>query len=346
MNIRSISALIVLAAVSFIPTTQGCDTCGCFIPTEDGRPLYTRGWFAGVGEQFTFFGTDLNNGRSAPNPTDQYLASSITQIIGGYRITDRFSIQLSIPLIDRQYRRPEAFGIQRGTIAGLGDIPIVGNFTLYRTPIVRSTPTQDPKAEAISTSAGLGLDYPDQPLFATVNLIGGIKLPTGDSSRIAEEFNEMAVPGAPPSGVHGHDLALGSGSVDGIVGLAVYARYHSLFFQADTQYAIRSTGSFDYRYANAISYSGGPGFLFINNRTTRLGLQAVISGEDKGRDRFGSEVAGDTGINIVYAGPRLIYSHRERITVELGADLPVFIHNTAFQTVPSFRIRAGFVMRY
>jgi hypothetical protein len=223
---------------------------------------------------------------------------------------------------------------------------MIGNFTLFRTPISPTNSAKDAKSGSVAVGAGQAMDYPEQPFFATVNLIGGIKLPTGNSSRIAEEFNENDVPGAPPSGVHGHDLALGSGSVDGIAGLAVYARYHSFFFQADTQYAIRSTGSFDYRYANAVSYSGGPGFLFINNRTTRAGLQAVISGEDKGRDRFGGEIEGDTGINIVYAGPRLIFSHRDCVTAEIGADLPVYIHNTSFQTVPSYRIRAGFVVRF
>ncbi len=346
MKFRSISLLFAGVYIVAVPVADACDTCGCFVPTEDARPLFSRGWFAGVGEQFTYFGTDLNNGQSAPNPTGQYLASSITQIIGGYRLTDRFSVQLSLPLIYRQYKRPEGFEIQRGTVAGLGDISVIGNFTLYRTPIVPAKSSKDAKSGAVAIGTGQTTDDPEQPFFATVNLIGGIKLPTGNSSRLAEEFNENEVPGAPPSGVHGHDLALGSGSVDGIAGLAVYARYHSLFFQADTQYAIRSTGSFDYRYANALSYSGGPGFLFLNNGTTRAGLQAVISGEDKGRDHFRGEIEGDTGINIVYAGPRLIFSHRDRVTAELGADLPVYIHNTAFQTVPSYRIRAGFVVRF
>jgi hypothetical protein len=112
----SVARVIPLA----VPVAGACDTCGCFIPTEDGRPLYSQGWFAGIGEQFTYFGTDLNNGQSAPNPTGQYLASSTTQIIGGYRLTDRFSVQLSIPLIYRQYLRPVGFNIQRGTVAGLG----------------------------------------------------------------------------------------------------------------------------------------------------------------------------------------------------------------------------------
>jgi hypothetical protein len=348
MKFGTLFLAVAAATAALQPAAPACDTCGCFVPTESAPPLYSRGWFAGVGEQFTYFNADRLDSQPAPNPTGQYLASSITQLIAGYRMTDRFSVQFSIPLIYRQYKRPEGFDVQRGTVAGLGDIPLVGNFTLYRTPLaVAPASVRDPKSMTPPIQIpGATWDYPDQPFFATVNVIGGIKLPTGNSSRIKEEFNEIDVEDAPPSGIHGHDLALGSGSVDGIVGLATYVRYHSFFFQADTQYAIRSTGSYDYRYANALSYSGGPGYLCVNRGATRFGLQAVASGEVKGRDHFRGALAEDTGINVVYAGPRLVLSYREKITAELGADLPVFIHNTSFQTVPSFRIRAGLVVRF
>src|SRR5205823_6450459 len=46
--------------------------------------------------------------------------------------------------------------------------------------------------------------------------LAGLKFPTGDSSRLKEEFHEVEIPGAPESGIHGHDLTLGTGSYDGI----------------------------------------------------------------------------------------------------------------------------------
>ena len=332
---------IILGILVAVRPAIGCDTCGCYVPTDTSRPLYSAGWFAGIGEQFTYFGRDQFNSQPAPNPTGQYLASSISQIIAGYRFTDRFSVQFSLPIIYRQYLRPEGFAVQRGTVAGLGDIPVVGNFTLYRTPLVPVCAKAAKSCPAFSST-----DPADLPFFATVNLIGGIKFPTGSPSRIKEEFNESEVSGAPPSGIHGHDLALGSGSFDGIVGLAAYLRCRSFFFEANAQYAIRSTGAYDYRYANALSYSGGPGFLLLNRAPTRVGLQCACSGESKGRDHFRGEVQADTGINAVYLGPRVVVSHRDRILADLGIDIPVSIRNTAFQTVPSYRLRAGFVVRF
>jgi len=61
-----------------------------------------------------------------------------------------------------------------------------------------------------------------------VNVLGGVKFPTGDTDRIADEVNQTRIFDSflPPaahdplghaiSGVHQHDLSLGSGSFDGI----------------------------------------------------------------------------------------------------------------------------------
>jgi hypothetical protein len=42
--------------------------------------------------------------------------------------------------------------------------------------------------------------------------LGGAKFPSVDSSRLKEEFHEIEIEGTPESGIHGHDLTLGTGS--------------------------------------------------------------------------------------------------------------------------------------
>lgn len=66
-------------------------------------------------------------------------------------------------------------------------------------------------------------------------LLLGAKFPTGDSSRLKEEFDEIEIPGAPESGIHGHDLTLGTGSYDGIFGAQTPVRYKKTFFEAEVQ---------------------------------------------------------------------------------------------------------------
>ena len=72
----------------------------------------------------------------------------------------------------------------------------------------------------------------------------------------------------------------------------------------------------------------------------------MVSGETKGRDTFRGEKAEDTGITAVYLGPQINFTWSEKLSVEIGADLPVSIQNTALQAVPDFRVRAGLTWHF
>src|SRR5262249_15707114 len=142
--------------------------------------------------------------------------------------------------------------------------------------------------------------------------------PTGSTDRLQEEFNEVENPVGPPSGIHGHDLTLGSGSYDGIIGTGIYTRWHRLFLSASVQYAIRSEGDFDYRFANDLTWSGGPGYYFVFTPRSTLGLQAIVSGEYKGKDTFRGQPAEDTGVTSVYLGPQLTFTWGEKLSAYVG----------------------------
>ena len=125
--------LLVTFGGADLLTTEACDLCGCYTPQLEAMPgmepatskAWWNGFYGAVGEQFTHFGTVLVNGHEVSNPTGQYENSSITQLVGGYTIDDRFALQLNIPLIYREFKRPEGFAIDRGTESGLGDISLL-----------------------------------------------------------------------------------------------------------------------------------------------------------------------------------------------------------------------------
>jgi len=250
----------------------------------------------------------------------QYLDSSISQLFAGYNLNNRFGVQFNLPVIYRSFKRPEGFEINRGTESGIGDVSLIGNFLAYRTLTENFT--------------------------FSWSVLGGIKFPTGSTDRIKEEFNEVEVPGAPESGIHGHDLTLGTGSFDGIVGTGIFTRWRRLFLTANAQYAIRSKGDFDYQFANDLTWSGGPGVYLALGHKYTLALQAVVSGEYKGTDTFQGASADDTGVTAVYLGPYLNFTWSGKLSAEVGADLPVSIDNTALQTVPDYRIRAAVNWRF
>jgi Putative MetA-pathway of phenol degradation len=260
-----------LAAVACAQSAAACDFCAIYSATEARAG---KGFYAGAAEQFTRFGTLQDNGKEVPNETGQFLNSSISQLFAGYNFNDCFGVQFTMPVIYRSFQRPEGFTTDRGTSSGLGDVSISGKYLAWRHLSGRTT--------------------------VLWNILGGVKFPTGNPDRIKEEFNEVEIPGAPVSGIHGHDLTLGTGSYDGLVGTGFYARWEHLFFSASGQYSIRTEGAFDYQFANDLSWNGGPGVLLIMEDNFTLSLQANISGEFKKRDTFQGELAEDTGITSVY----------------------------------------------
>ena len=335
---KSYLPILITSLVATTASSNACDICGCYTPPPGDVSHGPLGLHVGVAEQFTWFGSLRTEGHEVSDPADQYLASSITQIVFGKSFLDhRLVLQANVPLIYRDYRRAEGFGIDEGSESGLGDISLIARYEIYR---------RDPSpAFCPLDGAKSALPAPSDDLGVSVNVFGGVKLPTGDSSRLKEEFDEVEIEDAPPSGVHGHDLALGSGSVDAIFGGDFFIRQGDWFFAGKLQYAIRGEGDYHYRYANDLTWNCGPGWYALRETGRSLALQCVLSGETKDTDRFDGETADDTGLTAVYLGPQIIAS-LGAFSGELGLDLPIRLDNTALQIVPDYRIRAAFVWRF
>lgn len=312
--------LLVSIVAVFAGSSFGCDLCTIYSATQ-AQGEAGKGPFAGITEQFTHFGTLQVEGKEVPNGAGQYLNSSISQIFAGYNFSDRVGLQFNLPVIYRWFKRTDGQGaIETGTATGIGDVSLLGNLTIYSRQRKHST--------------------------VLVNALGGVKFPTGSTSRLKEEFNEVENPIGPPSAIHGHDLTLGTGSFDGIVGGTVFLRTGRLFLSGIMQYAIRSEGDFGYQFANDLTWAGGPGLFMLMRDNMTLSLQAGVSAEHKGLDSFQEARAADTGQTAVYLGPQLNLTWSDKLSFHLGVDLPVSIDNTALQAVPDYRLHAGMTWRF
>ncbi|HSE40083.1 MAG TPA: hypothetical protein VLH08_04900 [Acidobacteriota bacterium] len=258
------------------------------------------------------------------------------QLFANYHFNERLALQLNIPLIHRSFQRIEDESLQSGNEAGLGDILLVG----YYVPFQRKNP------------------------YSQFNwkLIGGLKFPTGNSDPLAEELTEddhheeggeeelphiarafRSHHEEEASGVHGHDIALGSGSWDMLIGSNIFGGNNKWFYTGNIQYTIRTRGDFDYQYANDLLWYGGPGYYVSTSQEWPVGLQALLTGEHKGEDHLGEEnrEAGDTALTSVYMGPMAIIGIKQIATVEAGVGFPLMIDNSGLQTVPKYRLRFG-----
>jgi len=340
------SLLALALALTALIGSRACDLCGCYTPQLEtmapkepsGSAQWWTGFYGAVSEQFTHFETAQLNGREVSNPTGQYENSSITQLVAGYGINDRFSLQLNLPLIYREFKRPKGLAIEHGTESGLGDLSVLLNTVAFH---YTSGGWRDFE---VSGKNPVAIEHEPDFTFSAV-LLTGLKFPTGDSSRLEEEFHEIQIPGAPRSGIHGHDLTLGTGSVDGIFGGQISARYKNFFADENLQFTLRGDGTHQYDFANDLTWEGGPGYYLIKRRDVIGGLQFVVSGEHKDVDRFRGKPADDTGITSVFVGPRIVGS-LGNWSAQLSADFPVSIDNTSFQIVPDYRIRGGISLHF
>jgi hypothetical protein len=293
---------------------HACDVCAVYTATEQRESR--AGFRLGVAEQFSRFTTLQEDGHKIDNP-GEHLNSSITQLIAGYDFTSRFGVQLTLPVITRVFRRREAGVITSGSETGIGDMSLLGLARPF--------------------------NYVTDKGVVLTSLLGGLKFPTGSSHRLREELRETE---DGPLGVHGHDLALGSGSVDGIIGGAFFTSWQRFFWTTAMQYAMRTTGSIDYRYANELTWSGGPGAYPLLTHDRSVSIQALVTGEHKGTDTLDGEEAEDTGITSVFMGPSIAVTWGTTLAADLGVDFPILQDNTSVQLVRDYRVHGGLSYRF
>ena len=309
-----------LAALLAAGPAQACDLCSVYnVPLAHGN--LDQGFHVGFAEQFSHFGSIQEESRHVRNEAHQAMDSSVSQFLVGYQINDRFGVQFTMPYLHRSFRRAENGGIDNGEESGLGDVALSLNCIAYRHESERNT--------------------------FLWRISGGLKFPTGDTRRIAEELDEtVPPPGAPESAIHGHDLTLGSGSYDLFVGTEILLRRDRLYFTAGAAYSIRTRGDYHYKFANDLTWQGGPGYYLLFEQDLTLGLQAEVSGEWKKKDELGHQPAQDTALTAIYFGPRLNLSWHSHLSADVAFLLPMDIQNSAVQSVVDWRMQGGLIWRF
>jgi hypothetical protein len=312
--------VLCCAVVLCAEAISACDLCSVYraLETRESRP----GWYAGVFEQFSRFTTLRDDGERVPNQANQFLDSSITQLVLGHQFNRQLGAQLNVPVIYRSFRRPHDDKIERDTEAGPGDVTLLAHARVF--------------------------EHHGEKTTMLASALLGVKFPTGNSRRLREELEEdhHDVDHGPQSGVHGHDLALGSGSYDVVLGAETFARWKRFFAAAAVQYAARTKGDFDYKFANELTGRAGPGVYVLLGHEAALGLQCLVAGEWKPKDQLNGKPVRDTGITAVYLGPALTASRGRHLSTDVAVEFPVLQETTDLQIVPDYRVRAAVLWRF
>ena len=309
---------------------DGCELCAIY-SASSARGESHRGFTINVSEQFVSQNTTQLEGEElegVPFLTEASLNTSWTHIVPGYNFNPRIGLNLSIPYIYREFRRveiPTTGGLidERGTEHGIGDIALIGRLAAI---------------QKIEASYSI--------LF---NVMAGVKFPSGDTDRLDDEVDraelDRAIFGPDHNHsslgcIHQHDLTLGSGSVDGIFGTALTARWKRLFFGNQLQYYLR-TEARGYEYADMFIASGGPGVYLMIDDAWTASLQGNVYYETSGSDRLIGQRNIHTGMAAWYAGPQLNFTVGEHFSFNIAGEVPITYYNRGLQTVVDYRVHGG-----
>jgi len=320
---------------------RACDLCAVY-NADNTRNQRDAGWVMSIAEYFVPYDTVLVNGHDVTSSGSDYRDNSITHLVPGYNFSGRFGVSLNVPIVYNNFQRTEVryhpttapvSRVERGVETGLGDLSLIGRYTVFEQTKMKYS-------------------------FA-VNVLGGVKFPTGDTGRIADEVEQTRIfdgflpPGTPHdplghsvSGVHQHDLSPGSGSFDGIFGVAVRSRWQRWFLNAQFQYYLRTEGESTFTYGDELSVTGGPGAYVLTKENYTLSLQANASFDTMARDELLGRVSDRTGYTAWYLGPQVAFTWSDRFSAVAGVDVPLHITNNGLQNVPDYRVHANLVWRF
>jgi len=151
------------------PAAPACELCAIYNADNALRGSGAGITFA-IAEQYTPYRTSQFESEPTATQSPSFVDNSITHIVPGYNFSSRFGVNLNLPLVYNDFERhdirysltaPPTFFTEKGTEFGLGDISLIGRVTVF---------------EKRAMKYGI-----------LVNLLAGVKFPTGDASRLNEE---------------------------------------------------------------------------------------------------------------------------------------------------------------
>jgi hypothetical protein len=320
---------------------MACDLCAVY-SADNAEGQRDAGLILNVSEAFTPFGTVLLNNEEISGSHQDFRDTSVTHIVPGYNFNSWLGLNLNLPLVYHHFQRsevrysfgaPPVVGRESGTIFEPGDLSLITRWTVFERSSMR--------------------------FGVTMNLLAGVKFPTGDTERIRDEvsqtqiYDALAPPGVPHdplghsiSGVHPHDLSPGSGSFDGIFGLTARTRWKRWFLAAQFQYYLRTEGESGYEYGDELMLSGGPGFYLLLADSFSLNLQANASYDRMRRDELLGRSSDQTGFTAWYFGPQIGLTAGSRFSAAAGVDVPLHITANGLQNVPDYRVHVSLGWRF
>ncbi len=245
------------------------------------------------------------------DPLDQAVTTFEEDVTFVYGATRDLTLGATLPILERRLRVDTPAGERRTISAeGLGDLTLTGAYRFYRRDVTRGT-TQ-------------------------LSLLGGLELPTGATGIDDPDLPRLTgIPGTrlPPG------LQPGSGSVDGIVGLAGIHNMDRLTVYADVQGKLTTEGAQDFRAGHQLFYDLTADYVLLPARNMFLILE--LNGVASARAEQAGRTVPNSGGHLLFLSPGIQYLPIPPLILEASVQVPIHRDLDSRQLAPDWSAVAG-----
>ena len=316
-------ALLALSAA----LTYTASACECGVPHAINLPGETApaGTItASVRQEYLAANSRYDGVHRQENPAGEFIATSRTSLLVSVGVTHEFSIFVAPQFLSRQYRALHDGDIESGRTSGFGDMPFGVNY-------------YDCLIHGEKAHLHLGLS-------------AAASAPFGSTSKLREEVDHLTHhhghSHGPTGAVHGHDLALGTGSWGGIFGGRLVFEYEDWILEANAHYVLRTKGDYGYKYADSIGWGLLGGARVARTEYGVASLLISVTGAHSGDDEIEGTVYEKAGHDLIYAGPAVRFESAYGVTVDARVELPVYVRTGDSHMIASWRGQIGVTVAF
>jgi hypothetical protein len=294
--------------MAFLPGTAGAFP----INAPNARTLFGGFTLGSFRLRVTEEATLKEGTETVADPQDQAVTTFEEDFTLVYGATRDLTLGATLPILERRLRFDGPARERRTIFAdGLGDLTLSGAYRFFRRDVERGT-TQ-------------------------FSLLGGLKLPTGATD--IEDSNLPRLTGKPETRLS-PGLQLGSGSVDGIVGVAGFHNMDRLSFYADAQGKLNTEGAQDFRAGNRLFYDLSADYVLLPGRNMFLILE--LNGVVTERAEQAERTVRDSGGHLLFLSPGIQYLPIPPLILEGSVQIPIYRDLNGRQLAPDWSVVVGF----
>lgn len=312
-----ISTLIGVGVSTCI--AQDCDRC---VAANYLQSAFLQGVPNHIGLQlsYDYRHTMLSGSSDTPNAADEKIASTIVNLYYSHSIFEGTTLDLYLPFESQAYTARPNYTYDSGRDSNLGDLSLVLTQQIF---------------------SGLqGRKMVDW------RIRGGVILPTGDSSQLKNYPGGVIKPDPngpvyPTSALYPYDRALGSGSVDWIVGSSYVVRYEDFFGLVDAQFIGRTVGENDFTFGNTATAHVTPGYIFSYARGNEFSVLLDAAYRYDAQAEQDGVTVNDSGRTAFTMGPMLMGNFQGKLLASIGVNLPIYQSVEGTQIASDYQILAS-----